>query len=132
MQVNASAAQSKPSVTIVAVQGEINAQTSDQFEAAARQTIESGARNVLLDLTQVPYVSTVGLRSIQAIFNLLHTPDTEAEHEVMRKGLRDGSFKSPHLKLLNPSPEVAKVLKITGFDMFIESYRDLRAALAAF
>jgi anti-anti-sigma factor len=132
MQVSASAAQSKPSVTILAIQGEISAQTSDQFETAARQAIESGARNVLLDLTQVPYVSTAGLRSIQAIFNLLHTGDTEAENEGMRKGIRDGSFKSPHLKLLKPTPEVAKVLRITGFDMFIESYRDLPAALAAF
>ena len=132
MQVTASVAQSKPSVTILAIQGEISAQTNDQFEAAARQSIESGARNLLLDLTQVPYVSTAGLRSIQTIFTLLHTPDTEAESEAMRKGLRDGSFKSPHLKLLKPTPEVAKVLRITGFDMFIESYRDLPAALAAF
>jgi anti-anti-sigma factor len=132
MQVTTAPAQNKPSVTILAIQGEINAQTSDQFETAARQAIESGARNLLLDLTQVPYVSTVGLRAIQAIFNLLHTPDTEADSEAMRKGLRDGSFKSPHLKLLKPTPEVAKVLRLTGFDMFIESYRDLPAALAAF
>jgi anti-anti-sigma factor len=132
MQITTSVAQSKPSVTIVAVQGDINAQTSDQFEAAARHAIESGARNLLLDFAQVPYVSTAGLRSIQDIFNLLHTADTETENGVMREGLRDGRFKSAHLKLLNPSPEVARVLKITGFDMFIESYRDLPAALAAF
>jgi hypothetical protein len=50
----------------------------------------------------------------------------------MRKGLRDGSCKSPHLKLLKPTPEVVKVLRISGCDMFIESYRDLPAALAAF
>jgi anti-anti-sigma factor len=132
MQITASAAQSKPSVTILAIQGEISAQTSDQFEAAARQAIESGARYLLLDLTEVPYVSTAGLRSVHSIFNLLHTADTEDESEAMRMGLRDGSFKSPHLKLLNPPPEVVKVLRVTGFDMFIESYQDLPAALAAF
>jgi anti-anti-sigma factor len=74
MQVTTAPARHKPSVTILAIQGEINAQTSAQFETAARQAIESGARNLLLDLTQVPYVSTAGLRSTQAIFNLLYTP----------------------------------------------------------
>jgi anti-anti-sigma factor len=132
MQVTTSVAQNKPSVTILAVQGEINAQTSSEFEAAAQQAIESGAANLVLDLTQVTYVSTAGLRSIQAIFNLLHARDLETDSEAMRKGLRDGSFKSKHLVLVNPSSGVAKVLRITGFDMFIESYRNVSAALAAF
>jgi hypothetical protein len=50
----------------------------------------------------------------------------------MRKGLSDGTFKSPHLKLLNPSPRVLDVLSIAGVDMFLEVHRNYKDALASF
>jgi len=50
----------------------------------------------------------------------------------MAQGLRDGTFKSPHLKLLSPSPQVLEVLKIAGVDMFLEVHRELQEAVASF
>ena len=41
----------------------------------------------------------------------------------MKQGIHDGTFKSPHLKLVSPTPRVAEVLKMSGLDMVIECYR---------
>ncbi|MCX5973649.1 MAG: hypothetical protein NTU59_03035, partial [Coprothermobacterota bacterium] len=52
--------------------------------------------------------------------------------EAMSRGLRDGTFTSPHLKLLNPTPLVKDVLKMTGFDMFLEVHRNYKEAILSF
>ena len=50
----------------------------------------------------------------------------------MKQGLRDGTFKSPHLKLVNPTRHVREVLSMAGLDMFLEIYPNLKDALASF
>jgi hypothetical protein len=50
----------------------------------------------------------------------------------VRKGLTDGTFKSPHLKLLSPDKNVTQVLSMAGFDMFLEIYNNLKKAVASF
>jgi hypothetical protein len=63
---------------------------------------------------------------------LLRTQAPSESDEAVKKGILDGSFKSPHLKLLNPKPDVSKVLKMTGVDMYIEVYRSQKDAVASF
>jgi hypothetical protein len=62
----------------------------------------------------------------------LRAETSDAENDAMRQGMRDGSYKSPNLKLLNPSPKVLQVLSMAGFDMFLEVHRDLKKAVASF
>jgi hypothetical protein len=50
----------------------------------------------------------------------------------MKKGLMDGTFKSPHFKLLNPSPAALETMRVMGFDMFLEIHRNLKDAVASF
>jgi hypothetical protein len=50
----------------------------------------------------------------------------------MNKGIRDGTFKSPHLKLVNPTAHVLEVLKLTGLDMFLEVHHSVSEAVASF
>jgi anti-anti-sigma factor len=119
-------------VTIFRIRGDIDIASYQELEAKARDAFAQGTRNLVLDLSEVGYVSSAGLRAIHGVFRLLsNSPGDEASREVGR-GIRDGTFKSPHLKLLNPSPFVQAVLKTTGFDMFLEIHRDLREAVASF
>jgi len=87
---------------------------------------------MLLDMTKVNSISSAGMRAIQTIFMQFRAGASSAEDQAMRRGVRDGSYKSPHLKLLNPSPQVLQVLKMAGFDMFLEIHRDLDTAVASF
>jgi hypothetical protein len=43
-----------------------------------------------------------------------------------------GTYKSPHLKLLNLSPETKTAFETSGFDMYIETFTDKNTAIASF
>jgi anti-anti-sigma factor len=119
-------------VTVFHIQGEIDSKTYEQFEDRARQAYETGMRNLLLDLSEVTYISSAGLRALHSIFSMLRTTAPAESDEAINQGLRDGTFKSPHLKLLSPTPDVLHVLKVAGFDMYLEVHHDLKEAVASF
>ena len=119
-------------VTVFHIKGDVDMSTSEQLQMQARQALESGTRNLLLDLAEVPYVSYAGIRAMNNIFNLLRANAPDESEEAISQGLRDGTFKSLHLKLLNPNPQVAQVLTMAGVDMFLEMRCDLQTAVASF
>ncbi len=132
MEIVVSQAQGRVPVTVFRIHGDIDVATFEQLQTLAQQAAEAGTRNLILDLSAVPYVSSAGIRAINAIFNLLRTDAPHESDEAMRRGLRDGTFKSPHLKLLNPTPRVIEVLSMAGVDMLVEIHKDLKTAVAAF
>jgi hypothetical protein len=54
------------------------------------------------------------------------------DDKAMKRGLMDGSYKSAHFKLLNPSRDVTNTLTTSGFDMFLEIYTNRKKALSSF
>jgi len=136
MEIVVSHQQGRVPVTVFHIKGDINAETFDQLQAQARQAIQSGARYLLLDLEQVAYVSSYGIRAISQVFAWLRDGAGASSHgeddATLSKGLRDGTFKSPHLKLLKPSQQVLRVLSMAGVDMFLEIHTDLKQAIASF
>ncbi len=119
-------------VSVFHVTGEIDVKTCEQLEQRARQEYKQGMRDLLLDLSGVSFLSSAGLRAIHGLFLLLRTDAPEESDEVMSRGLRDGSFKSPHLMLLNPRPVVLKSLSYAGFDMYLQIHHDLLKAVESF
>jgi anti-anti-sigma factor len=118
-------------VTVFHIKGEISAESSEQLEQQARSSFEAGTRNLVLDLTDVAFMSSGGLRAIHHIFTLLHTESPE-DAKSMRKGILAGTYHSPHLKLVNPSRNVRQALQTAGYDMFLETYPVLQKAIASF
>lgn len=134
MDIKVSTENGRVPVTIMHVDGNLDSSTYDQFQAAARKLIDEGARYILVDLSNVPFVSSAGLRALHALFNELRARDKESglSDEQMKQGISAGTFKSPHLKLLNLSPETKAAFEMSGFDMYIDTFTDRRAALASF
>ncbi|GEO82303.1 STAS domain-containing protein [Pararhodospirillum oryzae] len=52
------------SVTIVAIEGKIDTDTCDDVEAALLAHINKGAKRLVIDLADVTYVSSAGLRAV--------------------------------------------------------------------
>jgi anti-anti-sigma factor len=119
-------------VTVLHITGEINTNSSRQLQTQADAAYAAGARDMILDLKNVPYMSSGGLRALHHIFTILRADTPQESSEAMSKGLRDGTFKSPHLKLVSPNSTVHEVLKVSGFDMYLEIHRTLKDALASF
>lgn len=109
-------------VTVVQLAGELDSHTYNQFQTEVLQEIEAGARHILLDFGQLSYISSAGLRALHMIANTLSA-----------KGASQASaFKSPYLKLFNPSPIVYSALEVMGLNMSLEIYSDRDKALASF
>ena len=121
-------------ITILRVEGNIDAQTYDQFEKKADELIEGGARHLLIDLARAPFVSSAGLRALHHIFNDLRARDTDnpRSEEEIRRGISAGTYKSPHLKLVNLSKESKTAFDLSGFDMFIDTFDDEQTAIDSF
>jgi anti-anti-sigma factor len=134
MEIKVSKESARVPVTVLHVDGNIDSSTYDKFQSAAKQIIDEGTRYILVDLSHAPFVSSAGLRALHAIFNELRTrnPEANLSDEQMRKGISAGTYKSPHLKLLNLSPETRTAFETSGFDMYIETYTDMKSALASF
>ena len=107
-------------VTVLKIEGDIDAGTYKALQDKASEVIEAGASNILLDLGQVEYMGSAGFRAIHAIANMLNTEGEE------------GMYRSRHVKLLNPRGEVARVIKTLGFDSFLEIHDDRASAIASF
>lgn len=107
-------------VTVLKVQGDIDASTYKQLQDKAAELVDAGTEKFLLDLESVEYMGSAGFRAIHAIANMLN------------KENHQGMYKSPHVKLLNPQGEVARVIKTLGFDAFLEIYHDRQEAIASF
>lgn len=121
-------------VTVMHIDGNIDASSYEAFQAKADELIEAGARYLLIDLEHAPFVSSSGLRALHHIFNHLRSRDTEAKmtDEEVRRGISAGTYKSPNLKLVNLSKESKVSLELSGFDMFIDIFDDRKAAIASF
>jgi anti-anti-sigma regulatory factor len=119
-------------VTVFHITGDLDGLSYEQLQAEVDQAIQSGAGYILLDLANVPFMSSAGIRVINQIFTSLRAlPDGENE-TAMAKGLMDGTYKSRRLKLLNPSRQIIKTLSTAGIDLFLETYTDLQKAIASF
>ena len=128
MDIAVSQEQGKVPVTRFILSGPFN--SDELLVEKAKAAYAEGARNMLIDLTAVEYMSSAGLRALHMIYMLLR--DTSETGGKVNEGLRTGTYHAAHIKLLKPSRLVKEVLKTTGYDMFIDSYDDLKAALNAF
>ncbi len=124
--------QGRVPVTIFHLKGDLDGNTYEQLQKKADEVFQAGTRYLILDLSQVPFISSAGIRGLHYVFNLLRTDSATESDQAISKGLRDGTFKSPHLKLLSPNKNVANLLKVTGYDMFLEVHYNSHEAVKSF
>jgi hypothetical protein len=130
VEITLSQEQGRVPVTVFHLKGAIT--SNEELEKQARMAFDGGMKNLLLDLTDVPYIATSGLRALHNIYTLLRTDMHEESDEAVRIGIASGTYVSPHLKLLKPSAHVLEALKVAGYDMFLEIHRDPKRAIASF
>jgi len=134
MEIKVSNENGRVPITVLHVEGNIDSRSYEEFELQVDKLIKEGARYILIDLGQVPFVSSAGLRALQHIFKQLHSlhSDLNLNTEDTKQGIRAGTYKSSYLKLLNLSPEIRTAFDTSGFDMYMETFSDLDTAIASF
>jgi anti-anti-sigma factor len=103
MEITVLQEQGRIPVTVLTLQGNLDSSTYAQLEQHAKEAIVAGARDLLIDMTHVSYMSSAGIRVLTTLFNQLHSA---SEIETARQTVLRTNFKSPHLKLAGVSPRV--------------------------
>ena len=128
--------QGRDDVSVIHVAGHLDGQTYQELISAASEAIGSGTKNILLELSDLTYISSAGLVSLHTIALLTRgetLPNPEHGWSTLKSmdRTRDGGFQK-HVKLLNPRPEITKVLEMVGFSEFFEVFTDKQKAIDSF
>ena len=130
--VTTSQGQGRVPVAILRVRDRVNLGNADQLEQAARQVMAGGVHDILLDLTDVPSITSAGLRAILAIHQMLGQDASGVGGDPPTPEPSSQPWRSRHLKLLKPSPHVRQVLAVSGLDQYLDIHDSAEEALAAF
>ncbi len=136
MNILSSVVQGKVPVTILKPEGRLDGQNYQELISKAAELYEAGTRNILLDLTDVTYISSAGIVALHTIALMLRgepLPNLENGWSAMRaSGRAAQEGMQQHLKLLKPRAEITTVLEMTGFSAYLEAFQDQDTAIQAF
>lgn len=136
MDISVSQAQGNVPVTVLKLDGQLDGQNYQDLITKAQELHTSGTRDLLLDLSDLTYISSAGLVALHSIALMLRgeeIPDTQAGWSAYRSmGRSSEAGVQKHIKLLNPREEVKSVLEMVGFDRVFEMHTDLDQAVKSF
>ena len=136
MNLSVSQAEGSVPVTIIKLDGQLDGQNFQDLIAKAQELHSAGARDFLLDLSDLTYISSAGLVALHSVALLARgeeLPDVEGGWSAYRSMGRSGEAGvQKHVKLLNPRSEVKGVLDMVGFSNVFEIYTDRDEALKSF
>jgi anti-anti-sigma factor len=98
-------------IVIIRVKGRLDAASSPQLQAAINTVIDGGHFKILLNFSDVDYLSSAGMRLLLAVSKKLGS----LEGKVVACNLSD---------------DVMEVIKMAGFDKVIEFYPNEAESLA--
>lgn len=96
---------------ILSVRGDVDAASAHVLREAVLGAIDDGPDVVVVDLTQVGYIDSVGLGTLVV-------------------SLKRANEQQSRLRLVVTSPQIEKIFKITGLLSSFEIFHDLTAAAA--
>ena len=102
-------------VTIFHLQDRVNLGNYTELEHAAKDAYATGMRDLVIDLSTTPSLTSIGVRALVVIHRML-----------------SGSGNAKHLKLAGPIPYIREMLDVSGVTQYIEIYDTVDEAVASF
>lgn len=112
--VQISQAQGRVPVTIFQLQDRVNLGNYQELEQTAKDAYDNGMRDLVIDLSQTPSLTSIGIRALVVIHKMLATDSAN------------------HLKLAGLTAPIREMLQIAGITGFIEMYASVDEAVASF
>ena len=124
-------------ITIVSLDGELDASNFERFVDDVRGLYEAGTRGLLLDLTGLTFLASSGLVALSSIVRIMHGEppiDPEAGWGALHELGHDvsGGATQTEVQLAGAQPAVERVLQRTGLDRLFHIHPDREAAIEAF
>jgi len=124
-------------VTVMALDGELDASNYLRLVDDVRDLYASGTRNLLIDLSDLSFIASSGLVALYSVVQVMNgeePPDPEYGWGAMRevtRGVEDGHVQTA-VQLCGAQPAVAEVLQRTGLDRLFRIHPDRESAVAAY
>ena len=132
MEISSSKENANVQVDVMRVSGTIDSSNYQEFQKIADKLIKEGAKYILLDFSDLEYISSAGLRVIHNTFNKLRTMHKDVDDAELQKKMASGEYKSPFIKVAGLSSTVHSAFELSGFETYIEVHEDVIAAVASF
>jgi anti-anti-sigma regulatory factor len=136
MQIDFSKQESRVPVTIMHLMGSLDASNYAEVIAKVQDIYDEGARDLLVDLSKVPYVSSAGLMSLHTVALIFvgQSMNSKESGRPVSRSINAQNEKTvrQHVKLLSPQPAVEQVLDVIGLKQFLDIYTDLETAIQSF
>ena len=134
MEIKVSIHQSDHPIAIMQLTGAIDASNFMEVVNKAQELFDNPARNLILDLSEVPSISSTGqvaLHKIALVYSGV-PQQVEADKDEIRPDFTHSSNARKYVKLLNPQPAVDDELRKAGLKLFFKVFTDLESAIQSF
>lgn len=105
--------QSLKRVDLITLSGRVDSSTAPELEETLEDRIDEGRYNLVLDLSDVNYLSSAGLRALVS-------------------ALRTCKKKGGDVRIANPSERVSEVMSLAGLDSLFSMYDDVTVAVGSY
>lgn len=116
-------------VSVLHVVGHLDSETENLLVTEATSIFNAGKKYLVLELSKVDIITSAGLRAIHVVYKMF------TQHPDMEKWQNEHvgeTFKSPFVKLAQPSSQVHYVLSMAGFLQNIYIFPTLEEAIDSF
>jgi anti-anti-sigma regulatory factor len=131
MEIIISIEQGKEPIAVMKLVGEINATNFMEVVDKAQEIFKNPARNLIIDLSEVPSISSTGQVAIHKVA-LIYSGVPQNVEEGENPDFTHNSNARKYVKLLNPQPEVDTALTKAGMKLFFKVFNDLDSAIKSF
>jgi anti-anti-sigma regulatory factor len=136
MEMEVEQRQGSVTITVLKLIGNVDGSNYHQVIQKGDELYRAGTRNLLLDLSEVSFLSSAGLVALHRLSLSLRgisDPEPESGWQALGDISKDvDQGRQANIKLLNPQARVMKTLEMSGFSNFLEIFQDVDEALAAF
>lgn len=132
MEITVSIHQANEPVAVMSINGNVDASNYVEIVNKAQEIYNNPVRNLILDLSEVPFISSAGLVAIHKIALIYSGGKQEVEQEETRPDFTHHANARKRVKLLSPQPGVDRTLETTGLKLFFKVFNDLDSALKSF
>ncbi len=136
MEITVSRQEGRVPVAVVQPHGDVDASNYTDLIKKVEELFKGGTKDFLIDLSDVPFMSSAGLVALHSIAVLLRgekpvDPQSGwASLKSIDRTREHGMQK--HVKLFNPQQYVAETFDKAGFTQFFEVFADLKKAVESF
>jgi len=132
MEISISMEQASESVVaVMKLRGDVNASNFMEVVDKAQEIYNNPSRYLIIDLSEVPSISSTGQVAIHKIALIYSGVPQEVEANANPDFTHSSSARK-YVKLLNPQPQVDEALTKAGLRLFFKVYNDYESAIQSF